>query len=57
MQVATQFKSAKLADLDIAASALYLLAELSTPDGAKEVSRFPTLWLRILSERIKKQQQ
>jgi Protein of unknown function (DUF3102) len=36
MQVATQFKSANLADLNIAASALYLLAESSTPEGAQE---------------------
>ncbi len=36
MQVATQFKYANLAHLDIAASALYLLAEPSTPNKAYE---------------------
>lgn len=36
MQVATRFKCANLAHLNIAASALYLLAEPSTPDEAQE---------------------
>lgn len=36
MQVATQFKCAKLAHLDIATSALYLLAEPSTPEEARK---------------------
>ena len=36
MQVATQFKSANLAHLEIAASALYLLAEASTPSEAQK---------------------
>jgi len=36
MQVATKFKSANLAHLNIAASAVYLLAEPSTPDEAYE---------------------
>ncbi|MEM9924251.1 MAG: DUF3102 domain-containing protein [Cyanobacteria bacterium P01_D01_bin.50] len=36
MQVATQFKSANLADLNIAVSALYLLAEPSTPQKARK---------------------
>lgn len=36
MQVATKFKSANLAQLNIAASALYLLAKLSTPSEAQE---------------------
>jgi hypothetical protein len=36
MQVATKFKCAKLAHFDIAASALYLLAEPSTPNEAYE---------------------
>lgn len=36
MQVATKFKNAKLAHLDIAASALYLLAEPSTPNEAQK---------------------
>jgi hypothetical protein len=35
MQVATQFKSANLANLNIAVSALYLLAEPSTPEKAR----------------------
>ncbi|MUG96556.1 DUF3102 domain-containing protein [Scytonema sp. UIC 10036] len=36
MQVATQFKSAELANLNIAVSALYLLAEPSTPQKARQ---------------------
>jgi len=36
MQVATRFKSANLAHLNIAASALYILSESSTPDEAHE---------------------
>jgi len=36
MQVATKFKCANLAHFDIAASALYLLAEPSTPNEARE---------------------
>lgn len=36
MQVATQFKSANLANLNIAVSALYLLAEPSTPEKARK---------------------
>ncbi len=36
MQVATQFKSANLVDLNIAVSALYLLAEPSTPEEARK---------------------
>jgi len=36
MQVATKFKNANLAHLDIAASALYLLAEPSTPNEAQK---------------------
>ena len=36
MQVATKFKSANLAHLNIAASALYLLAEPSTPNEAQK---------------------
>ncbi|MCP6760174.1 MAG: DUF3102 domain-containing protein [Fischerella sp. CENA71] len=36
MQVATQFKCANLADLNIAVSALYLLAEPSTPQKARK---------------------
>lgn len=36
MQVASQFKCANLAHLDIAASALYLLAEPSTPEEARK---------------------
>ena len=36
MQVATQFKCANLAHLNIAVSALYLLAETSTPEEARK---------------------
>jgi len=36
MQVATQFKSANLAHLNIAVSALYLLAQPSTPEKARK---------------------
>lgn len=36
MQVVTQFKSANLANLSIAVSALYLLAEPSTPEKARK---------------------
>jgi hypothetical protein len=36
IQVATQFKYAKLAHLNIAVSALYLLAEPSTPEKARK---------------------
>lgn len=38
MQVATQFKCANLAHLNIAVSALYLLAEPSTPEKARKIA-------------------
>ncbi|BAZ70875.1 hypothetical protein NIES4106_56720 (plasmid) [Fischerella sp. NIES-4106] len=38
MQVATQFKGANLAHLSISISALYLLAEPSTPEKVRKIA-------------------